>query len=72
MKKGYYTATTARGVEFYGEILDNSEIEVLSPIEFLDELKLNRLDDDQEIFTFFDATSLHILEEIEKQYGIRS
>jgi hypothetical protein len=70
MRKGYYTATTARGVEFYGEILDSSEIEVLSPIEFLDEL--NHLDDDQEIFTFFDATSLHILEEIEKQYGIRS
>jgi hypothetical protein len=70
MKKGYYTATTARGVEFHGEILENPEIEVLNPIEFLDEL--NHLDDDEEIFTSFDNESFHILEEIETQYGIRS
>lgn len=70
MKKGYYTATAERGVEFYGETLENPEIEVLSPIDFL--YMLDRLGDDAEIFTFFDATSLHILEEIEEQYGIRT
>ena len=70
MKKGYYTATAERGVEFYGETLENPEIEVLSPIEFL--YMLDRLGDEDEIFTFFDDSVLRIYDEIEIVYGIRT
>ncbi len=68
-KKGYYQADTINGVHFVGELLDDSEQDVTDARSFAESLK--DLGEKVVIVAFFDESTAGILEEIEKEYGIR-
>jgi len=68
LKTGYYQADTANGVSYIGDILENSEQDVLPAGLFAESLE--DLEDGEIIVAFFDMETFGILENIEKHYSI--
>lgn len=68
MKKGYYRADTTSGVYFLTDILEESDTDILSAVDF--QKSLSSLEETEEITTFFDEETEEIFNEIEKEFGI--
>ncbi len=69
MKTGYYTATTSRGVEYHGDLLERDDVEICTPKVFYN--CLFTLTDEEEIFTFMDMNDEEIYTKILEEYGIQ-
>ena len=67
MKVGYYCAEEVSGVYYWGEIIEDPEIDIMRPLDFLESLSSTQ----EPIYTYLDSSSEEIYDAIETQYGVR-
>jgi hypothetical protein len=67
LKKGYYQADTANGVQYYDVLMD-LDVDIMSTLDFYE--SLDTLEDNKTIYTFFDRSEQEMYDKIKKEYGI--
>ena len=67
-KAGYYQADVACGVTYVGNILEDTNADVLNPTDFMDSLDCMR--QDEVLYTFLDENTQDIFNELVSLYGI--
>jgi hypothetical protein len=67
-KAGYYEADTINGVSFYGEFMEDPNVDIMSANDFHN--SLDTVEETETIYAFFGPEDQETWERVNEEYGI--